>query len=306
MAAGRVAAAHRLAEAGLRRDPENADLLDLRASTLDYLGRADRALDSCVASARLRVAALDGRHRTAAELRQDQRIFLSGFFYSGSGAVLDWLRGFDGTATWSPVGEMRLIKFPGGLADLAERRTRQDRLTAQDLVDHYLHLVGGKVTLLPPGVYNQWESVNVQSRKMLAHKATAGYLRACLSSFLDLATRGGALSPEELEGHFRGLVRRALDAGAADRGASLLLVDQAVTAWRLPTSRLVPPSTFVVVHRDPRDQFAEARAVARQPGRPKTTVDTFVEAYRRQRTEVDAIIPGLERTYGHRLIRIAF
>src|SRR4029078_597897 len=124
------------------------------------------------------------------------------------------------------------------------------------------------------------ESVNLQSRKLLAHKATAGYLHACLASFLDVTEAAGEVRLEELEAQFRGLVRRALDAGATDRGADLLLVDQAVTAWRLQTSRLAPPSTFVVVHRDPRDQFAEARAVARQPGRPKTTVDTFVAAYR--------------------------
>jgi hypothetical protein len=308
IAAGRVAAAHRLAEATLCGYPESVELLDLRASTLDYLGQPGRAIGACLASARLRLAALDGLRRPPPELGSDQRIFVSGFFYSGSGAVLDWLRGFDGTAKWSPVGEMRLIKFPGGLADLAERHTRQGRLTIQDLVDHYLHLVGGKVTLVPPGVYNQREAVNRDSRKLLAHRATAGYLHACLTSFLELteARVAGGLTGEELEAHLRESVRRALDAGAADAEADLLLVDQAVTAWRLPTARLVPPSTFVVVHRDPRDQFAEARAVAQQPGRPRTTVDSFAATYRQQHERLHGTIDELERTHGHRFIRVAF
>jgi hypothetical protein len=306
LAARRVAVAHRLAEHGLRQHPDAAELFDVRASTLDYLGRHDRALDACLSGARLHAARLAEAAKPARPLTPDQRIFLSGYFYSGSGAVLDWLRGFRGTTKWSPAGEMRLIKFPGGMADLTDRLGRQGRLGTADLVEHYLHLVGGKVTLLPPGVYNQWEMVNRDARHLFGHARTAGYLHACLQTFLDLARTEGRVSAETLDDLFRDGVRRALDAAAGDTGAESLLVDQAVTAWRLPIARLAPPSTFVVVHRDPRDQFVEAREVSRQPGRARTTLESFVATYREHRELVDRVIPELERDHGHRFVRLAF
>ena len=45
---------------------------------------------------------------------------IAGYFYSGSGAIADYLSGFPKTKKWAPCGEMRLIKTPGGLWDYSK------------------------------------------------------------------------------------------------------------------------------------------------------------------------------------------
>lgn len=306
--------ARTLADTGVELAPTAGRLHDLRVATLDIQGDDDHALDAAIEGARVHLRELRAHRGTVSDpirLTPERRVFISGYFYSGSGAVLDHLRGFERAAYW-PRGEMRLIKFPGGLADLGKRLTKRGELRPGDLVDLYLHVTGAKLTSRPRGTYDRWRHINHLANRMFNRDLdqSCGYLIELLEGYLALVerVRSGPLSTAEFEQHFREVLERGLDAAATDNDVDHLLVDQAVTAWRLEIARFLPPSSFVVVHRDPRDQYAEVREVMQQPGRSKRmeSPEGFAESYRNNRAYVEEQIPKLEQRYGHRFLRIAF
>ena len=306
--------ARSLAETGIELAPSAGRLHDLYVATLDIQGDDDVALDAALEGARAHLRELRAHRGTVSEpirLTPERRVLISGFFYSGSGAVLDHLRGFDRAAYW-PRGEMRLIKFPGGLADLGKRLTKRGELRPGDLVDLYLHVTGAKLTSRPRGTYDRWRHVNHLANRMFNRDLdqSCGYLIEVLEGFLALVerVRSGPLSTADFEQHFREVLERGFDAAATDNDVDHLLIDQAVTAWRLEIARFLPPSSFVVVHRDPRDQYAEVREVMQQPGRSKhmETPEGFAETYRNNRAYVEEQIPKLEQHFGHRFLRVAF
>lgn len=308
---GRDADALRLAEAGVEELPASLQLADCLVATLDRLGEHDRALEVALANARRRAQRLAARRPAATGQRtldREHRIFLSGFFYSGSGAVLDHLRGLPDTGSWTPHGEMRLLKFPGGLHDLTRRHRAAGGLQPRDLVDLYLHVTGWKAVYVPRGHYDQWSVVNRQARRLFSTPQAAGYLAACLDGIVTLAERCDARQPtaRQLRSHFQTMIARALDAAATDLGADRLLIDQAATAWRLNLARLLPPSTFIVVHRDPRDQYSEVQQVLAQPGRAQRSAAEFSAQYRKRQAVAATRIEAMERDQGHRVLRLSF
>ena len=303
-----------LAEAAYAQGVQHRDLLDRLIALRDHDGRADDALALTLDAATAHLRAFDGSpSETAGARRLDAtaRVMISGYFYSGSGAVKDHLRGVPATTVWPPAGELRVVKFPGGYADLGVRLSEQGELTTQDLVDHYLHLSGVKVSRKALGRYDRWRMVNADSRRLhRARPRSDGYLAALYRSYLDLArlASSGELDPDRLEAHTQAVLAAALDAVASADRTDRVVVDQIVTAWRIDIARYLPPSTFIIVHRDPRDQFAEVREVLSEPGRGKRkrTPDGFAAAYRTDRELVDGWVSRLETEYGHRVLRLAF
>lgn len=311
LAAGDLDRAHRLAEQAWRSRPRQVQLQDLLIASLDHRGQYERALELSIENAARRIRWLDRRRITRHrphDLGPVQRIFLAGFFRSGSSAVLDYLRGAPGTARWTPHGEMRLLKAPGGVAELVQRCEASGGLSDQDLVDFYLHLTGWKLTRHPPGGFHSRDVVNRHSAMLFRNRRAFGYLHACLGAFLDLVELTSTTKPTatDLEAFFREVLGRALDVAAADAGAEVLLIDQAVNAWRLPLSRFLPPSTFVIVHRDPRDQFADVREVHRKPGLGPKHAGPFARDYRQHRSWADRDTARIARDYGHHSVRLSF
>ena len=315
LAAGHHQQARQLVRSGLERIPHSLRLRDRQVALLADAGDHRAAFEVARETAELRCSRWQDRRssdRVPRHLDVRGRIAISGFFYSGSGAAKDHLRGYRDVVPWPPVGELRLVKFPGGFVDLGERLTAAGELTAADLVDHYLHIVGRKLTGARPGMYDKWEVVNTNSRRLLRDPdRSAGYLAACMEGFLALAERveAGSLSleAEEFQAHARTTLQRALDAAATDNAARWLLIDQVVTGWHLDQAAYLPPASFVLVHRDPRDRFAEVRTVLDQPGRRSTNRDpaNFARAARRHLAEAQRRVPWLEQQ-GHRVLRFAF
>ncbi len=306
--------ARALVDRGLELAPKSLGLRERRVALLANEGDHTRALDLALEAAEQRVQRLQAQRPSEAAKRPlttSGRIAIAGFYYSGSGAVKDHLRGFARVDVWPPVGELRIIKFPGGFADLGRRLQLRGQLRAKDLVDHYLHLIGRKLTSTPPGVYDKWEVVNANSRRLLRRsEETAGYLEVCLTSFLTLVEEAldSQLDEESLSAHSRAWLARALDAAATDIGVDHLVIDQVVTGWRLELARYLPPSSFVLVHRDPRDQFAEVREVIKQPGRSsrRRSPRQFAKSYRAHQLQAAEQIPWLEQRLGHRVLRVSF
>ncbi len=303
-----------IAEAAHAQGVDHRDLLDRLIALRDHDGQAEAAMSLTAAAAASHLAefegdrgALDGTRR----LDVSARVMISGYFYSGSGAVKDHLRGVPSTTVWPPAGELRVVKFPGGFADLGRRLADQGEFVAQDLVDHYLHLSGVKVSRKALGRYDRWRQVNTDSRRLhRARPAADGYLAVLYRSYLDLVrlARSGELDATRLEGHAQGALGAALDAVATANRSDRVVVDQVVTAWKIDIARYLPPSTFVIVHRDPRDQFSEVREVLSEPGRGKRrrTPEGFADSYLTDRRFVDGWVSRLEADHGHRVLRLAF
>jgi hypothetical protein len=299
-----------VATEALAQHPDSLPVMEGYISALDRLGRSDEALSLAIDAARRRIVLMSAQRPPSRErqLAQDSRVFLSGYFYSGSGAVLDYLKDFDGTAKWSPAGEMRLIKFPGGIGDLARRHKRTGALTSQDVLDLYLHIIGGKPTTTPAGSYGQWKVVNKNSGKLLVHPRATDYVIRCLECFgwLADAVATGAMTRRQLVAGFRNSVGTILDAAATGMEADCLLVDQAITAWRLALAKFVPPSTFIVVHRDPRDQFVDASVALSKPGRTLLSAEDYAVQYRNRRLVGEKAMSMIQDRLGHRVIRLSF
>ncbi|MPZ28097.1 MAG: hypothetical protein GEV12_17220 [Micromonosporaceae bacterium] len=311
LATGDLDQAHQQAEQGWRHRPDHIQLQDLLIASLDHRGGSERALELSVDNAARRIewlarSRVTRRHRH--QLGPAQRILFAGFFRSGSSAVLDCLRGVPGTTRWTPTGEMRLLKAPGGVADLVRRCETQGGLTDSDLVDFYLHLTGWKLTRHPPGTFHSRDVVNRHSAVLFRNRRAFGYLQTCLESFLELVDLTTSTKPTaaDLVSFFRDAVGRALDAAATDAGAEVVLINQTINAWRLPLSQFLPPSTFVIVHRDPRDQYVDVRQVQGKPGLTPTTAELFARDYRRNRELTDRDVPRIAQRYGHRSYRLSF
>lgn len=311
IAAGRFTDARCLADAAISRHPDDLRFADVLVGLLRRDGEVEAALELAIHNARRwrdRLATTREPRRQERPLEPHERVMISGYFYSGSSAVLDFLTDHAGCVKWSPAGEMRLIKFPGGLDALARSHAEHGELRSKALVDLYLHLSGRRVVTAPKGTYDRWKMVNRNSRKLHRRSVARGYLLRCYEHYLEVVARAGdgPVTPHELEERLRRWMTDALDAAAADTGADRLIVDQAVTAWRMPIARFLPPSTFIVVHRDPRDQFVEAKEVLARPGRRATSAWRFATTYRRRRKAVRAAVPDLERSHGHRFLTTGF
>lgn len=306
-----IDAASVLIEAGLSDYPNNVALHDHRIAVADYRGNADEALAGALDNARRHIAALtskiedrDGGATVA--VGQQGRLCLAGYFYSGSGAVVDYLRGFQDVELWTPASEMLLVRHPGGLEDLGDRFAAQGKFTPQDLVDFYHHNVGTRIPR-DIGSFDRWKMVSKANARLRSKDVAHGYFRECLTYFLRLAelSQGGDAAGVDIEADFRGFVERAVAAAAADMGASRLILDQVAVAAKLDLARYLPPSSFVIVHRDPRDQYCEAREAWQRRG-SNSSIEFFVGNYRERRAHVAGAIPDLEERCGHRFLHVSF
>lgn len=297
---------------GMLESPKSLHLKDAFASIGRESGLHEEALGAVRAAIAIRERKIIKAGCLAGSIKKlnvKERIFLSGYFYSGSGAIMDYLRGFEGCKKWpNSPGEMRLIKFPGGIADLATRLQKNKMLKSADLVDFYLHLVGKKIIFSEASKYDMWEVVNKNSRSILRDEKSQAYLYEGYQLFRQfnyffLSTEQNL---EEFTELARDGVQKMLDAAANQINARRLLVDQIITAWRLPIAEFAPPSSFIVVHRDPRDQYTEAKEVWANTGRKVFTADKFAKMYRKRRQIVDDNIPLLEGKYRHRFLKMAF
>ncbi|MBN2435838.1 MAG: hypothetical protein JXK07_11295 [Spirochaetes bacterium] len=233
---------------------------------------------------------------------------ISGYFYSGSGAVLDYLKGYKNSIKWAPGCEARIVKFPGGLGDLYLKLKSDKVITIAEIVDLYLHIVGSFYVTARGNQYNKYACVNRDSKKVLDKPQSVSYVYELL--ILWEALREFSEKKVQTEKEFLHIVRhglhRAFNSILFFNKAELLLMDQMVTAWRMPDAVLLPPSRFIVVHRDPRDQYVDANSVMGDPGRSKWTADEFIKVYKSRRALVREWIPKLEADSGHTFLQISF
>ena len=238
----------------------------------------------------------------------DSVIQVSGYFYSGSGAVLDHLKGYEGVLKWGPRGEVRIVKFPGGLAELYDKLEKNGRLNKSHIIRLFLHITASFYVNVDIEEYNQEAVVNKVSRRMLRSSKSTFYIYELLCLWQSLVQF--STQKEQTSSEFVSIVRnglqRAFNAAIYKNNASLLLCDQMITAWRIPTARLLPPSRFVIVNRDPRDQFTEINQVHKGTGRPIWNTSHFITIIKKRMQLTDKWIPILESECGHSFLKLQF
>lgn len=303
----------KIADAVHSRFPENQLVRDRLYGLILENGETDRAYDLAKASCGEHLSDvardLDAGYEDKVAMPTGGKIVqISGYFYSGSGAVLDHLKGYSNIKKWTPQGEVHVIKYPGGLSELYNSLEENGRLTKKELVRFYLHVRAGLYVDSGSSKYKRENVVNKFSRKLLESPSASLYIYELLRLWGDLDAF--AMQDRQDMDDFVSIVRkglsRAFNAVLYQNGAEILVCDQMVTAWRLPSARLLPPCRFIVVHRDPRDQFVEAKLVKNVPGRKKQDAVKYSEVYRKRRELTEEWIPRLESECGHEFLAMAF
>lgn len=295
------------------RFPENQLIRDRLYGLILENNETDRAYELCKASCGQHlsdiVRGLDTDYEDNVRMPTDGKIVqISGYFYSGSGAVLDHLKGYSNIKKWTPQGEVHVIKYPGGLSELYKSLEENGRLTKKELVRFYLHIKAGLYVDSGSAKYKRENVVNKFSRKLLESPSASLYIYELLRlwSDLDVFSMGDKQDRNDFVSIVRKGLSRAFNAVLYQNKAEILVCDQMVTAWRLPSARLLPPSRFIIVHRDPRDQFVEAKLVKNVPGRKKQNAVKYAEVYRKRRELTEEWIPRLESESGHEFLAMAF
>jgi hypothetical protein len=277
--------------------PKKLNFKKYLIKSLDCQGKYDEALIWAEKAAIQEIKRLKARKNPLENfkksLKRHQRIMIAGYFYSGSGAISDYLKGFAKTKKWTPYGEMRLIKTPGGIWDYKEKFFKKDSKEA--ILNLYLTIVGIKETRS-----TIWNKSNRSSRKILSDLNNAEYVIALLKFWLN---EKNMPSKDEISFYQRSsrALKKAYNKTCQIYDADRIVVDQSVNAFRLNLSKVLPPSTFIVVDRDPRDQFLEARLGWAKLGKKKwQSVEEFVSEYKIIRSQSYEWAASLSKEYGHK------
>ena len=297
--------ATRLCREGLQKYPKSIRVNECLTVCLDVLQEHEEAIFWAENSARLRIKRIKKRLKDEIleeaqqkGLQKHQRIFASGYFKSGSSALVDYLRGLDRTKKWTPYGEMRLIKTPGGIRDFSEKYYSGEKTEA--ILNLYLTIVGRKLTTT-----KTWNNSNRISRKLISNQKCSAYILECLQFWLKLKS-SPAKSVEEFNSYSVDFLNKAFNHAAHSYNADNLIIDQAINAWRLHLARFVPPSTFFVVNRDPRDHFAESRYHWMKLGKKRQTVEEYIRKYRKIRNKSIKQAKKMSKLYGHKFFFYSF
>lgn len=176
---------------------------------------------------------------------QPRLIICSGFSYSGSSAVVDWLLDHQGVAKF-PGGELRLFRSRYGFNTLYTKLGRKGVLDADDLEGLKLLLAAKAPVHKAPD-----KKANDNARRL---RDGFGTLWKKETEIL-LATLA---VPGLKKAAFRAGVCRFITALAADaaqrRAAHTLILDQALRPWLIDRRSFFGDPYVIAVHRDLRDQ----------------------------------------------------
>ena len=136
--------------------------LDMLIAALDYTGKKQACFQLTMEALRIRC---EGPKPTYPALSRKERVMISGFFYSGSGAVLDHLRSYQGAVKWPPRGEYRFIKSPGGLHKFVDAATGGGDFM-QAVIDLYLNVSGAKILRPETPSKASWKTAIKASRNL--------------------------------------------------------------------------------------------------------------------------------------------
>ena len=219
---------------------------------------------------------------------------VSGMGWSGSGAVFDYLRDIRGVRALR--GESRLIEGKYGLAGLLKANDA-DTVTAF-LRDMLVYVLLGAARC---STYNDYRHAR-NARKASAGSERLAYAAAALA-FVRFMSSSVSARREDIMARFLPLFETAMHSASGAREHETVLLDNVVHVSNLHLASWFPSIEFVVVVRDPRDQYVDNK---RQNKNFKLSVDAFCERYERQRESLRTVSeasPNVHVTSFERFVR---
>ena len=229
--------------------------------------------------------------REAGAKTSHEKLFVSGFVYSGSGALYDFLREFPEVSDRVPL-ELPLVEAPGGLGALmraAERGRLPDVTDRVRLFAHHLFGWGAAVNWKEA---KYLEGARLQSglpasadREQTARAGALAYARAAETLLRSLIMPDD--SPDA-RSRLAAVANRFLDAMIDSFGVAAedkVLLDNFVHPDRLDRAGWIDNARFLMVRRDPRSQYVSTFFEHKKFHRD---VDRFIEEFRRRENEFQA------------------
>ena len=212
-------------------------------------------------------------------------VVLAGFGWSGSGAVFDFLRGFDGVADPLKGAEIGLWSGQGGLLDLYETATRGESLEIplRRFVAHYCfgHPHPGRAL----------KGKNAGGLYRFLAEGQREQLIGVLERFLtDLLTSGS--DTEKLIVCFQRFSGDVLTLLCG--GSSYCLMGNCIPAERIEAVQLLPAASVVVCWRDPRDAYVSKKMVFPEspltPSGWRDQLDSRIQPYLAGKKKVESAV----------------
>lgn len=229
------------------------------------------------------VSSLDGY----AQLEPQSKIIVSGYYYSGSGALLDFLADHAGVLKWPEAVETRFINLPWGLNSLRASIGTHGHLRAVDLLRLYLHLIG-QIPRAGSWTDEQLHLVKVANRtsRALLNGHCGHVYKECIARFIGfMLPRIGST----VEGAATTLSLFFEDYNARlkqENDATIVAYDRPLPPQRLERLSLTGAlPLYAAVHRDPRSQFADICRSRTAKGQKVMTAKAFVKMYRDRRVQ---------------------
>lgn len=227
-------------------------------------------------------------------------VITSGFSYSGSSAVYDFLAGIQDFVQF-PGGEFRFFRAPWGLNSLWKELYQTDDISLGSLAKFISFCAGDMpaTSFIETNCNRFIKSLRTKYPKLL-EKALAVFVQ---KFFLAKDFPAGPLRKQIFESAFGAFMDSLLTGFACAKGAKYLLLDQATRPWTLYFGEYFPRPKIIMVRRDARDSFVDQFTHA---GRPEKEVTAFMERLSMRLKKADRVIKASSKKKEKSILNLQF
>lgn len=236
------------------------------------------------------------------------KVFVSGFGWSGSGAVYDRLREHDAFCEFPGVQddpvlnedadrEVMFIQGPNGLGELWRAALGRKVVTRDQCWQLFVnHAIGGCY-------FGYREYKSAVSARWLTREMGCDYTRAFRRMFRLLVAAGADQEVVSVQGVLHDLTDSLCRSLQKREGKDVVLFNNAIFSHNLDMLAVCRNARLVSVYRDPRDQFVDRRNNDKNHWMPAVR---FVDSYKLRRERFDKARKRLAKTSGNGVLKVSF
>ncbi|KIQ97618.1 XcbB/CpsF family capsular polysaccharide biosynthesis protein [Lysobacter sp. A03] len=223
----------------------------------------------------------------------EKLVFVSGFGWSGSGAVVDLLRGYEGSYLG---GCGRELAFFGGTRGFPSLTSLFDGIRGTVDARTFMEFFLGPAVLglyLPETRSSSWRYNSLVRANGDAKNSRFALVNAC-SDLIKIVSEVQGENPQYVNNQvmaalasFAGNAMRAL----GPNGSRSIIFSNAIHCYDIRNIVLFPDARSIVVRRDPRDQFVARYYEA--PGHGAYSADAFIRLNRQRHYDYALAVDGL-------------
>lgn len=237
-----------------------------------------------------------------------RKIIAAGYYYSGSGALLDFVADHEGAMSWPREGEVRFINLPWGVKQFYEDVASHGVLEPQAIVRLYLHLFGKMpADAFPPGetarlarIANRTNRQAIRSDLGKAHTYAAKEAISALAGMVGHDAAAVLPVLAKLFQRYDSELRRL-------SGASVVAYDRAIPPYDMGRVALLGKNAVIVaVHRDPRSQFVDITHARAERNQSVMSAEKFIRLIRSRRKRARSCLLRHPEQFDDTVALIAF